>query len=82
MKGLGGKIVAETFVRMLKRDSNSYLNTPGFSPILPSKVAGDFTVADMMIFAGVTQPWYSKLIKQIESLAPYCFCMNFYLFKL
>lgn len=53
---VGAKIVAETFIKMLKRDKNSYLNTPAFAPILPSKIAGDFTIADMMIFAGVTKP--------------------------
>jgi hypothetical protein len=54
---LGAKIIAETFIRMLKRDSGSYLNkTGGFLPILPSAVAGDFTVPDMMVFAGVTKP--------------------------
>lgn len=53
---VGGRIVAETFVRMLKRDASSYLNAPGFTPILPSATAGDFTVADLLIFAGVTKP--------------------------
>jgi hypothetical protein len=54
---VGGRIVAETFVRILKRDASSYLNVPGgFTPILPSVTAGDFTVADLVTFAGVTQP--------------------------
>jgi hypothetical protein len=54
---VGGRIVAETFVRILKRDASSYLNVPGgFTPILPSATAGDFTVADLVTFAGVTQP--------------------------
>ncbi len=54
---VGAKIVADTFVRMLKRDANSYLNVAGgFTPILPSQVGGNFTVADLVIFAGVTQP--------------------------
>jgi hypothetical protein len=54
---VGGRIVAETFVRILKRDASSYLNvTGGFSPILPSAAPGDFTVADLVRFAGVTQP--------------------------
>jgi hypothetical protein len=52
---VGGRIVAETFVRILKRDAGSYLNA-GFAPILPSAVAGNFTVADLLKFAGVTQP--------------------------
>jgi hypothetical protein len=54
---VGARIVAETFVRMLKRDATSYLNASGgFAPILPSAVPGDFTVADLVNFAGVTQP--------------------------
>jgi hypothetical protein len=54
---VGAKIVADTFVRMLKRDGGSYLNVSGgFTPILPAAVAADFTFADLMIFAGVTQP--------------------------
>jgi hypothetical protein len=53
---VGGRIVAETFVRMLKRDASSYLNAGAFAPILPSAVPGDFTVADLVTFAGVTQP--------------------------
>jgi hypothetical protein len=54
---VGGRIVAETFARMLKRDASSYLNAPGgFTPMLPSATPGDFTVADLLNFAGVTQP--------------------------
>ena len=52
---LGAKIVADTFVRMLKRDSDSFLNTSGgFSPFLATP--GTFTVADLVNFLGVTQP--------------------------
>jgi hypothetical protein len=54
---VGARIVAETFVRILKRDAGSYLNVSGgFTPILPSATPGDFTVADLVTFAGVTQP--------------------------
>ncbi len=54
---VGGRIVAETFVRILKRDAASYLNASGgFTPMLPSATPGDFTVADLVNFAGVTQP--------------------------
>jgi len=57
MGPLGARIVAETFVRLLKRNGASYLRTAGpFVPTLPSAVAGDFTWADLVIFAGVTQP--------------------------
>ena len=54
---VGGRIVAETFVRILKRDASSYLNVSGgFAPMLPSASPGEFTVADLVSFAGVTQP--------------------------
>jgi len=53
---VGARIVAETFVRILKRDAPSYLNAGGFAPILPSATPGNFTVADLVTFAGVSQP--------------------------
>jgi hypothetical protein len=54
---VGARIVSDTFVRILKRDASSYLNVSGgFTPFLPSATAGDFTFADLAIFAGVTQP--------------------------
>jgi hypothetical protein len=54
---VGGRIVTDTFVRILKRDAGSYLNVGGgFTPFLPSVAPGDFTFADLAIFAGVTQP--------------------------
>jgi hypothetical protein len=54
---VGGRIVAETFVRMLKRDASSYLNAAGgFTPFLPSAAPGDFTVADLIAFSGVNKP--------------------------
>ncbi|HEY0302643.1 MAG TPA: heme peroxidase family protein, partial [Rhizomicrobium sp.] len=54
---VGARIVAATFIRMLKRDAMSYLNAAGgFVPMLPAQVPGTFTFADLAIFAGVTQP--------------------------
>jgi heme peroxidase len=54
---VGARIVAQTFVRMLKRDAGSYLNASvAFTPILPSATPGDFTFADLVNFAGVTMP--------------------------
>ena len=50
---LGGRIVAETFVRMLKRDAESFMNVPGFTPSLPSSTTGTFMIADLLEFAGV-----------------------------
>ncbi len=54
---LGAKIVADTFVKMLKRDSESYLNkSGGFTPFLPSSILGDFSVTDLIAFSGVNLP--------------------------
>jgi hypothetical protein len=54
---VGAKVVADTFVRILKRDAQSYLNVSGgFVPMLPAASAGNFTFADLVNFAGVTQP--------------------------
>jgi hypothetical protein len=54
---VGARIVAETFVRILKRDASSYLNVSGgFAPMLPSTTAGDFTVADLIAFSGANKP--------------------------
>lgn len=50
---VGGRIVADTFVRMLKRDRESFMNVPGFSPSLPSSVSGQFMISDLLEFAGV-----------------------------
>jgi hypothetical protein len=54
---LGAKIVADTFIRMLKRDAESYLNKEGgFTPSLKSDVPGDFTVTDIIKAAEVHLP--------------------------
>jgi hypothetical protein len=50
---LGGRIVAETFVRMLQRDASSFLNVPGFTPSLPSSAPETFMIADLLEFASV-----------------------------
>ena len=53
---LGAKIVADTFVRILKRDASSFLNVGPFTPFLPSATPGQFTVTDLVVFAGVNLP--------------------------
>jgi hypothetical protein len=50
---VGGRIVAETFVRMLRRDADSFMNVPGFTPSLPSSSPGTFGIADLLEFARV-----------------------------
>jgi hypothetical protein len=53
---VGAKIVADTFIKILKRDGSSYLNAGAFVPFLPSITPGDFSVTDLVMFAGVHQP--------------------------
>jgi len=54
---VGSTILAETFVRILKEDSNSFLHaTPKFKPNLPrfgGRPVGDFDMTDLLHFAGV-----------------------------
>lgn len=51
---VGGNIVGEVFIGLLKRDPNSYLSTnPAWKPTLPSATAGAFRVTDLLKFAGV-----------------------------
>jgi hypothetical protein len=49
----GGRIVAEVFFGLLEKDPSSYLrNKPAWKPFLPSVTAGDFTMPDLIAFAG------------------------------
>jgi len=54
---VGSTILAETFVRLLKEDPNSFLNaTPKFKPTLSrfnQRVIGDFDMTDILSFANV-----------------------------
>jgi hypothetical protein len=48
-----GRIVAEVLVGLLEKDASSYLrNEPAWKPFLPSANAGDFTLGDLISFAG------------------------------
>ncbi|HEU4452978.1 MAG TPA: heme peroxidase family protein [Longimicrobium sp.] len=49
---VGGRIVGEVFLGLLKGDFKSYINQdPDWTPFLPSAKAGDFTIADLVKFA-------------------------------
>jgi hypothetical protein len=48
---VGGRIVGEVFLGLLKGDAKSYLNQdPRWKPVLPSKTPEDFTMADLVAF--------------------------------
>lgn len=54
---VGGRIVAEVLVGLLQRDQNSYLYLqPSWKPTLPSATPGNFTIVDLLKFAGATGP--------------------------
>ncbi len=48
---VGGRIVAETFLGLLKGDPLSFLNEPNWVPTLPAATGGQFTMADLIRFA-------------------------------
>jgi hypothetical protein len=54
---VGGRIVGEVFIGLLKADAESYLTAqPNWKPVLPSTAAGDFRMTDLLKFAGVVSP--------------------------
>jgi len=54
---VGGRIVGEVFVGLLKADESSYLAAqPNWTPVLPSATPGDFRMTDLLTFAGVVPP--------------------------
>ncbi len=57
MGDVGGNIVGEVFVGLLKADSASYLSVrPGWKPTLPSAAPGTFKITDLLKFAGAVPP--------------------------
>jgi hypothetical protein len=54
---VGGQIVGEVFIGLLKADKTSYLALePGWKPVLPSAKAGQFWMTDLLKFSGVVPP--------------------------
>ncbi len=54
---VGGRIVGEVFIGLLKADPTSYLAMErNWKPVLPSATAGDFHITDLLTFAGVVPP--------------------------
>lgn len=54
---VGGRIVGEVFVGLLKADPESYLTAErNWKPVLPSATAGEFRITDLLKFAGVVPP--------------------------
>jgi hypothetical protein len=54
---VGGRIVGEVFIGLLRADRDSYLaSQPNWRPVLPSETRGDFRMTDLLKFAGVVPP--------------------------
>jgi hypothetical protein len=54
---VGGRIVGEVFIGLLKADETSYLAArPDWTPVLPSATPGEFRITDLLTFAGVVPP--------------------------
>jgi hypothetical protein len=54
---VGGGIVGEVFIGLLKADKDSYLSANrNWKPTLPSAKSGDFEITDLLKFAGVVPP--------------------------
>lgn len=54
---VGGGIVGEVFIGLLKADKDSYLSANrNWKPTLPSAKRGDFEITDLLKFAGVVPP--------------------------
>jgi hypothetical protein len=54
---VGGRIVSEVFIGILKADESSYLAArPNWTPELPSATAGEFRITDLLNFAKVVHP--------------------------
>jgi hypothetical protein len=50
---VGGRIVAEVLVGIVRKDPESYLsNNPSWQPTLPSHQAGTFRIRDLLVLAG------------------------------
>ncbi|OQW37611.1 MAG: hypothetical protein A4E19_13110 [Nitrospira sp. SG-bin1] len=57
MGPVGGRIVGEVFIGLLKADKDSYLVVDkNWKPTLPSEKSGDFEITDLLKFAGVVHP--------------------------
>ena len=54
---MGGRIVGEVFIGLLKADETSYLSAqPRWKPVLPSATRGNFRITDLLTLAGVVPP--------------------------
>ena len=66
---VGGRIVGEVFIGLLKADESSYLATqPRWKPVLPSATRGDFRITDLLTFAGVVPPLDAVVVPPTDAV--------------
>jgi hypothetical protein len=53
---VGGRLLAEVFLGLVAGDKESYLSQPGWTPTLPAKMPGTFTMSDLLQFVGDISP--------------------------
>jgi hypothetical protein len=57
LEPVGGRIVSEVCISLLKADDTSYLAAqPDWTPVLPSATPGEFHMTDLLTFAGLVSP--------------------------
>ena len=66
---VGGRIVSEVFIGLLKADESSYLAAqPRWKPVLPSATRGDFRITDLLTFAGVVPPLDAVVVPPTDAV--------------
>ena len=68
---VGGRIVGEVFIGLLKADETSYLSAqPRWKPVLPSATPNDFRITDLLTFAGVVPPLDAVVAPPTDAVPP------------
>jgi Animal haem peroxidase len=68
---VGGRIVGEVFIGLLKADESSYLAAqPRWKPVLPAARRGDFRITDLLTFAGVVPPLGAVVAPPTDAVPP------------
>ena len=70
---VGSRILAEVFVGLLQTDQEAFLHkdqNPGWRPTLPSQVAGNFTMADLLRYVESKSPGFLNPINEAANRAP------------
>jgi hypothetical protein len=66
---VGGRIVGEVFIGLLKADATSYLSAqPRWKPVLPAARRGDFRITDLLTFAGVVPSLDAAVAPPIDAV--------------